>query len=362
VAQGAGPLAGVRVVDFSLYLPGPYATRLLTDLGAEVVKIEPPGGDPIVGLLPGVYEFLNRDKDVLVLNLKDDEQLAEAHSLIRGADVVVEGFRPGVAERLGVGFGHCARLRPGVIYASLSGYGQTGPDRDHPGHDIGYEASGGGYAAHLIAGEPPSVPHVPIGDLGGSLFAATTICAHLASRSRRPDGAEAIHLDVALQEAVTHLSATRWGAALLDDADVKVEKLASFAPGMGFFRTHDGSWVALAAVEDSFWEPMCVALGVPELVRAPYDSHAGRMRHRAFLRERIAQRVVEHDLEPLTELMRSYDVPLDLARSPEQVMADPHLVQRGMFRRTDSGVHVEFPVLQGARRSFSGQRLPAGAG
>ena len=352
-----GPLHGVRVVDFGLYLPGPYATRLLNDLGAEVEKVEPPSGDPIVGFMPGVYEFLNRGKSVTVLNLKQPDDLVSAHELIRGVDVIVEGFRPGVADRLGIGFEQCSDLRPGVIYASLSGYGQTGPDRDRPGHDIGYEASGGGFAAHLIAGEPPAVPHVPVGDLGGSLFAATTICAHLADRSRRAS----IHLDVALQEAVTHLSATRWGGALRDDRDVDVEQLASFAPGMGFFRTRDQRWIALAAVEDSFWGRMCTALGEPALSEPPYAHHAGRMQHRTILRERIAHRVAGRDLEELKALLDAHDVPLDLVRSAEEVMADPHLNEREIFRHTGSALHVEYPVIQGATRSFALKHAEAGA-
>lgn len=360
-ASSLGPLAGVRVLDFSLYLPGPYTARLLADLGAEVTKVEPPSGDPITGFLPGVYAFLNRGKEIISLDLKQPAELRRAHDLIRGADVVIEGFRPGVATRLGIGFSECAALRAGVIYASLSGYGQFGPDRDRPGHDIGYEASGGGFAAHLIAGVPPSVPHVPVGDLGGALFATTTICAHLAAKARAAGGkrsGDAIHLDVALQEAVTHLAATRWGGALLDDSDVSVEQLAPFAPGMGFFRTRDDRWIALAAVEDAFWGRMCAALGELELARPPYDEHAGRMRHRDVLRDRIARRIEAHELDALIGLLRRHDVPLDLVRSADEVLSDPHLKERGLFRRTDEGVHVEYPVRQGPTRSFAPDHGP----
>jgi crotonobetainyl-CoA:carnitine CoA-transferase CaiB-like acyl-CoA transferase len=355
-ASVRGPLAGVRVLDFSLYLPGPYATRLLTDLGAEVAKIEPPSGDPITAFLPGVYEFLNRGKEILVLNLKAPEELERAHALIRGAEVVVEGFRPGVAERLGIGFERCASLRPGLIYASLSGYGQFGPDRDRPGHDIGYEASGGGFAAHLIADESPAVPHVPVGDLGGSLFAATTICAQLASRPR-----DAVHLDVSLQEAITHLSATRWGGALRDVHELTAEELAPFAPGMGLFRTRDRRWIALASVEDRFWKRMCEALGEPELAEPPYAEHSARMRHRQLLRELIARRISEHDGDELARLFRHHDVPLDFVRSVDEVVADAHLNEREIFRRTESGLHVDYPVLQGGRRSFAHDRAEARA-
>ena len=126
------PLAGVRVVDFSLYLPGPYGTRLLADLGAEVVKVEPLRGDLVRTFVPGVYEFVNRGKRVVPLNLKAEGGLQLALDLIRTADVVVEGFRPGVAHRLGIGFEAAARVRPGIVYCSISGYGQTGPDRLRP--------------------------------------------------------------------------------------------------------------------------------------------------------------------------------------------------------------------------------------
>jgi crotonobetainyl-CoA:carnitine CoA-transferase CaiB-like acyl-CoA transferase len=138
-----------------------------------------------------------------------------------------------------------------------------------------------------------------------------------------------------------------------------VEQLAPFAPGMGFFRTSDRRWIALAAVEDGFWQRMCVALGEPELAQPPYQSHAARMRHRSLLRQRIARRIGQHLVDELTTLLRRHDVPLDLVRGPEEVLADPHLNERGLFRRTSSGVDVEYPVRQGTRRSFAPDGEPA---
>jgi crotonobetainyl-CoA:carnitine CoA-transferase CaiB-like acyl-CoA transferase len=353
----AAPLAGVRVVDFCLYLPGPYCTRALADLGAEVVKVETLRGDPIRGFMPGAYEQLNRGKQVVALDLKDPDGLAAAHELVAGADVVLEGFRPGVAERLGIGFETCAALRPGLVYASLSGYGQSGPGRDHPGHDIGYEASGGAFAAALAAGDALAAPPVAAGDLGGALFAATTICAHLVSRAREAT-TEAIHLDVALQEAVVHLSAPRWAAALREGGEVRVEALANFAPGMGLFRTADDRWVALASVEDKFWAGLCAALGVPELAAPPHDRHAARMRARVALRDAIAERIGAHTLADLTAVLRAHDVPLDAVRDASHVLADEHLRARGIFRAVDGGLHVDFPVIQGGVRSFASEVVP----
>jgi CoA:oxalate CoA-transferase len=351
-----GPLAGVRVVDFSLYLPGPYATRLLADLGAEIVRVEPPNGDPVRQFMPGAYEWLNRGKRAIRLDLKSDDGREQAQDLLRSADVVVEGFRPGVADRLGIGPDQAAALRPGVIFCSLSGYGQTGPDRDRPGHDIGYEAGGGAYAAVLAAGERPSVPHVPVGDLGGGLFAAMSICAALAGRDDEDD---VVRVDVSLQEAVTHMSIPRVAAFLRDGVEPEPDSFANFAPGTGLFETADRAWVALAAVEDHFWGRMCGALGLPALAEPPYDAHRGRMAHRTDLRVAIAGRVGELTLAELTGRLDECDVPMDLVRGIADVCADPHLRSRGMVRTgADGGTVVDFPVLIDGRRSAASD-LPA---
>jgi crotonobetainyl-CoA:carnitine CoA-transferase CaiB-like acyl-CoA transferase len=341
------PLAGVRVVDCSLYLPGPYATRLLADLGAEVVRIEPPNGDPVRQFMPGAYEWLNRGKRAIHVDLKSDDGRELVHDLLRTADVVVEGFRPGVADRLGIGPEQAASLRPGVIFCSLSGYGQTGPDRDRPGHDIGYEASGGAYAAVLAADEHPAVPHVPVGDLGGGVFAAMSICAALAGRG----GDDLVHIDVSLQEAVTHMSIPRVAGFLRDGLEPEPESLATFAPGSGLFETADGAWVALAAVEDHFWCRMCGALDLPALVKPPYDTHAGRMAQRTELRVTIAGRVVELTLAELSALLDESDTPMDVVRGIVDVCADPHLRARGMVSTAPDGLpEVHFPVLLAGQR------------
>lgn len=350
-----GPLAGTRIVDFSLYLPGPYATRLLADMGADVVRIEPVSGDPVLHFMPGAYEWLNRGKRALRVNLKSDGGLELAHELMRTADVVVEGFRPGVAERLGIGPDRAAALRPGVIFCSLSGYGQTGPDRDRPGHDIGYEASGGGYAAILAAGERPGVPYLPVGDLGGGLFAAMSICAALAGRSDD----DLVHIDVSLQEAVAHLAVPRVARFLRDGVEPAPDALATFAPGTGLFETADGSWVALAAVEDHFWSRMCGALERPDLAEPPYDAHPGRMAHRAQLRAAVAEAVGRLTLEELAARLDAADTPMDVVSGIAEMCADPHLRERGMVRTGPDGVPVvDFPVRLGGRRSVAGDQLP----
>jgi crotonobetainyl-CoA:carnitine CoA-transferase CaiB-like acyl-CoA transferase len=351
-----GPLAGTRVVDFSLYLPGPYATRLLADLGAEVIRVEPPAGDPVLHFMPGAYEWLNRGKRAIRVDLKSSAGSELVDRLLRTADVVVEAFRPGVADKLGIGPDRATALRPGVIFCSLSGYGQTGPNRDRPGHDIGYEASGGGYAAVLAAGERPTVPHLPAGDLGGGLFAAMSICAALA---RPADDDCPVHIDVSLQEAIVHLSTPRVAEFLQQGREPDAASLAAFAPGTGLFETADGMWVALAAVENHFWSRMCVALDRPDLAEPPYETHAGRMAHRPHLRAAVAERVAELTLEDLARRLEESDTPMDVVRGIADVCRDPHLRARGMVHTGADGVPVvDFPVLLAGRRSAASDRLP----
>ncbi|MBS1676598.1 MAG: CoA transferase [Actinobacteria bacterium] len=353
--SGAPPLAGRRIVDFSLYLPGPYATRLLADLGAEVIKVEPLRGDPMREFLPGIYEFVNRGKAVVRVDLKREEGRAAVDRLVASADAVLEGFRPGVAARLGIGYERCAELAGDLVYCSLSGYGQSGPERDHPGHDIGYEASGGGYAGVLAIGDPPAPPHLAAGDLSAAMFVALTLSATLAGRAA---GAGATRVDVSMLESLTHLAATRWGRYLRDRVEPQLSDLGSYAPGNGFYATADDRWVALAAVEDKFWDGLCGALDRADLSAPPYDTHAGRMESRAVLREALAAELGGREAAGLVATLKAADVPVNVVATAAEVVADPHLRERGLIRELEDGLHLDFPVLIDGRRGSAGDALP----
>jgi crotonobetainyl-CoA:carnitine CoA-transferase CaiB-like acyl-CoA transferase len=346
----------VRIADFSLYLPGPYATRLLADLGADVIKVEPPSGDPVRLFMPGLYEFLNRGKRVIAVDLKVPDGVELAHRLIGHADVVIEGFRPGVADRLGIGFEQARALRPDVIYSSMSGYGQSGSLRERPGHDQIFQAGGGAYGGVLAAGMEPAAPHMSIADLSGSLFAALTITAQIAgSRAGRTTGA---HHDVAIYETLTHLAATKWATVLRDGVEPTVAGMGNYAPGSGLFRTRD-RWVILNALEDKFWNGLCTALGCEELRAPPYDTHELRMRHRAELRERIAALVAARSSDELIPLLAAHDVPVDLVRTGTEVIADPHFRDRGLVVEAGLGLHLDYPVRIDTHRPAAGRSLPS---
>jgi crotonobetainyl-CoA:carnitine CoA-transferase CaiB-like acyl-CoA transferase len=349
-----GPLAGRRVADFSRLLPGPYCTRLLADLGADVIKVEAPAGDELKVMLPGLYGFLNRGKRVVRADLKSPSGQELAQAMLGWADVVIEGFRPGVAARLGIGYEDACRARPGVVYCSISGFGQHGPGRDRPGHDIVYEAMAGAFTGPMLVGNVPDRPHLPIGDLGAALFAALSVTAALGDRTR----SESVRLDVSMQEAVVYQAITRWGGFPATRRPPQVGELGNFSPAHATYRTRDGRHLALAAIEDRFWLRLTEALQRPDLSGPPYDSHAGRMAHREHLEGVIAAEIERLDLNDALALFERHDVPAGPVLGPEGVAADLHLVERGAIVDSDDGLLVDFPVRTEDRRSWSGSRAP----
>ena len=202
-------LDGIKVVDLTNLLPGPFATNRLAELGAEVVKVErPDGGDPVRHMIPGLYETLNRQKKSVVLDLKNKNDKETLRELLKTSDVLIEGFRPGVMERLGFGKEDVAKLNSELIYCSISGYGQTGPYRDLPGHDLNYLAVAGVLS---ISGQPSGAPEavggIQIADLAASLYATISILSALLNKVRSKAGG--VYIDVSLAESALALMAPR---------------------------------------------------------------------------------------------------------------------------------------------------------
>lgn len=341
------PLGGVQVIDFSWLLPGPFCTRVLSDLGADVIKIEPPGGDYITRMMPGVHEVLNRAKAICSVDLKTDQGRTLVLDLCAGADVVVEGFRPGVAARLGIGFDDLCVIAPQVVYCSISGFGQTGARRDEPGHDIAYQAMAGAFAAVLALEEPPTRSTLPIADLGSGLLAASSICAALADKSRT----DAVHLDLSMAESVAYLSAaSRWGRYPAAGRSVEASDLASYSPGNGLYRTRDGEWVAIAAVEDKYWRRLCTAIGRRDLADERFSSHEARMGQREVLMAEIEREMAARTLPELYEALHNAEVPVTPLRREDEVCGDGTFQDRGAIERADGGWIVHYPVATGRGR------------
>lgn len=330
------PLAGLRVLDLSRLLPGPYATLLLADLGARVDKLEEPGGDslrqmaPFRGEMSALFAALNRNKRSLVLDLKSAEGAAALRRLASGYDVLVESFRPGVMERLGLSYQVLSTQNPRLIYCAITGFGQTGPDRLRAGHDLGYLARAGvlGYGGE--AEGPVAVPGAQLADIGGgSLFAVAGILAALHERERTGRGR---FLDVSMTEGAMAFLHLHLGARLFmgeQGAPLRrgVEPLNGGYPCYRAYRTQDGRYLAVGALEPKFFAGVLERLGRPELLDGAYDLGEGGRRVRDELAQLFAQKPLEH--------WRSVFAGADLCVEPvwegDEVLSDPQHLAREMF-------------------------------
>lgn len=324
-------LAGIRVLDLSLQLPGPYATRLLADMGAEVHRIEPRGGDP-ARAFPSLYTEVNAGKKVEEVDLKSDAGLHRVLDLARECDVLVEGFRPGVLARLGLGYEVVAQTNPGVIYCSISGYGQDGERAGKPGHDLTYHADAG-----TLAQDGPCtaiVPPVPIADLASGLMAAATISAALAGRATSGEGA---HLDVSM----TDVMASWTFPVALSRAAGEVDLFGS-TPHYGVFDTADGHRIALGIVhEQHFWERFCDEFGLAEERRSTFEA---RQQDHQRLRRRLETLFAGLPAEDVIARTTRADVPAAMVLRPEDVLDSAAFEHRGLIRSGEFGATYTHPV------------------
>src|SRR5690349_24647306 len=256
-----------------MFVPGPFASALLADLGAEVIKVEMPGGDPGRGYVPVQFETENRNKRSLALDLKNPAAKEIVQRLVRNSDIVVEGFRPGVAKRLGIDFETLKTIKSNLVYCSISGYGQTGPWRERPGHDVNYVAAAGALAFPGQWLKPPARSSLPIADMGGGAFAVIAILAALRE-------GKAAYLDLSLFEAAFFLAAMR------HSLDPSVDARAHLFPVNDAFETQDGKRLTLGILEEHFWKNF-VKLA-PELGEERFSTDASRRENGDALSDLLA--------------------------------------------------------------------------
>ena len=255
-------LAGVRVLDLSIWRPGPYATSLLVALGADTLKVEPPGGDPMRHYA-GLFETINSGKRSLELDLKDQGDRGRAMELACEADVVVEGFRPGVMARLGLDDATVRARNPGVVYCSISGYGQDDPRAALPGHDGNYQA----WAAALTpdAGAVATIPPLPVADLAAGMTAAFGVCAALLGRAASGRGT---YLDVSMTDVLSTWTGRAGAGGSGDPTTV---------PGYGLFTTADGGQLSLGVLnEQHFWSALCKVLELNQVAGLDFAERSRR--------------------------------------------------------------------------------------
>jgi len=293
-------LAGLRVLDLSIWRPGPYATSLLVTLGADVLKVEPPGGDPMRHYA-GLFESINAGKRSIVLDLKDDPQRERALALADQADVLVEGFRPGVMARLGMDEATVRGRNPALVYCSISGYGQEDERAALPGHDVNYQAWAG---ALTPQGGTATLPRLPSADLASGLTAAFGICAAVIGRGTSGEGA---YLDVAMTDVMATWTG-RTGADTGTGTTSGARPPADTTPGYGLFTTADGGQVALGVVnEQHFWSALCVELGLGALADLTFEE---RGRRGTEMQRAVATSVAARGRDELVTRLAAAGVPV----------------------------------------------------
>jgi len=316
------PLDGIRVLDLTRLLPGAYATLLLADLGADVIKVEDPrGGDgmrtlPVAGGHSPYFEALNRNKKSITLNLRSPEAAAVLDALAARADVLVDSFRPSTARRLGVDADTLIARHPRMVCASISGFGQTGPYVEKAAHDINYQALAG-----LL--RPPSLPGPLIGDIGAAMTTALRILAAIIQRDRSGRGSA---VDVSIHEAAMAWSMFPTTGDLAN---------ACYT----IYETADGQWLALGALEPKFWSGFCERIGRKDLTPLQHAEGDERARVLREVREIMRSRSRDEWLAVFADA----DVCLTTIYKPEEMAADPHIAVRDVMTSVAGVRHVTPP-------------------
>lgn len=327
-------LSDLKILDLSRLLPGPFCTLILADMGAQVLKIEDPsGGDyaryfpPLLGDagVSGFFAGLNRNKRSMTLNLKTPEAVEIVQQLVLDADILVESFRPGVMQRLGLGHAQLSALNPRLIYCSISGYGQHGPMSQRAGHDLNYMARSG-LLQQNGTGEMPSMPGFQVADIaGGTLYAAVGILGALHKRGRTGEGS---HLDISMTDGALSLHLPLHAAAAAGQPPRRgAEMLNGGLPCYNIYATRDQKYLAVAALEPKFWSAFVQVIGAPHLVSHGMDAgSAGAETYRE-----VADILAQKTRQEWAAIFETADVCVEPILSPQEALEDALFQARERF-------------------------------
>jgi len=355
-AGDTGPLAGLRVLDLTRLLPGPVCTLYLADLGADVVKIEDTGaGDYArnLGNSPGTvsafFRAVNRNKRSAAIDLKDPRGRDAFLALAKRADAIVESFRPGVVSNLSVDYAAIAKINPRIVYASISGYGQTGPRSQAAGHDINYLGYAGVLDQTGMRNGPPALCNLQIADLlGGAACAAIGILAALVGAQRTGNGR---YVDVAMADAsLSHNifalhALAHWGRTLPRGEDL----LTGGVPCYGVYGTQDGRWLAVGALEDKFWQALCLAVGRTDLAKSAFARGEDGERVRGQLEAIFAKAPLAHWVERFADV----DCCVTPVNTLDEALDDPQFVARAMIVKRPDGSQQYAPPFKLSGHEFA---------
>ncbi|WP_392890812.1 CaiB/BaiF CoA transferase family protein [Pseudomonas migulae] len=335
-----GPLASLKVLDFSTLLPGPFASLLLADMGAEVLRIESPTRLDLLRVLPphdqGVsasHAYLNRNKRSLALDLKQPAALEIIKQLLQDYDIVLEQFRPGVMERLGLGYGALKAINPKLIYVSITGYGQTGPYRDRAGHDINYLALAGlaSYTGRADSGPLPL--GMQVADVaGGSLHGVIGLLAAVIARQHTGMGQ---HLDVSMTDCAFSLNAMA-GAGYLacGEEPCREDQVLNGGSFYDYYRSRDGRWLSVGSLEPDFMKQLCTALGLEELAALGLSPQPAQ---RKKLKDALQTEFEKHDFAELCALFAELDACVEPVLRLSEAVQHPQLQARELVTDVPRG-------------------------
>ena len=342
-------LDGVKVIDLSQYVPGPYATLLLADMGAEVVRVEPVGGEPMRRFGPpdadGIsawYKVVNGSKSVVELDLKSAAGKADLEGLIAGADAMLESYRPGVMDRLGFGEARIRELNPRLVYCALSGWGQTGPYRERAGHDLNYMALMGGLVTSGTA-EAPVIGFPQVADYSSGIQAALAIVGGLMGRDRPGGTGQGCFIDTSIAEAVIPWQMWTLTGMLRPGFDTKRANIY-LNGGTAFYniyRTKDGRFMTLGAVEEKFWQAFCDTVGRPEWCARQWEEPP-----QSGLIAEVTALMAEQTMVQWEAQFADVDCCFERVHEMAEMAEHPHVKARGMVQRHegDDGADPFFEV------------------
>ncbi len=358
----AGPLQGVRVLDLTRVLAGPSASLALADLGAEVIKVEPPGcGDETRSFPPfrdgesHYYLSINRGKKSIVIDLKSEQGLKLAKDLAAKCDVLIENYRPGVMDRLGLSYETLSAINPRLIYCSISGFGMTGPLRDRPSFDIVLQALSGALSVNGEPGRLPTKLGIPLGDLVGGINGPISILAALHERNVTGRGRL---IDVSLLDGMIGLLGYLAQLAFFTGQDPQPQ--GSQHPNLvpyGVFPAKDGS-IIVACLTNSFWVRICQALGMLERIDDPqFDTIEKRRDNRAAVNALISVFTEQKTVEELVDLFTEYQVPHAPILGIHEALSQPQAVAREMIVETAHKTLGKIPIVNRSIK-FPGDQQP----
>ena len=353
MSEASRPLEGVRVIELGQLLAGPFTGTILAYFGAEVIKVEPPAGDPIRGwrlVRNGTslwYRSLGRNKKSVTLDLRTERGRALALQLLDSADVAIENFRPGQMEKWGLGPDQVKARNPGLVYARISGYGQNGPYADKPGYASVTEAFGGFRYINGIPGEAPVRPNISMGDSLAAIHAALGITLALLHRDRRGEGQGQV-VDVALYESMFNLMEAI--VPEFDGAGAVRGPSGTTVTGIvptNTYRCDDDVYVVIGGNGDSIFKRLMTAAGRSDMAENPaLADNVGRVAHEAEIDEALALWCAAHSSSHIINTLEDVGVPVGPIYSVEDMMADPHYQARGLFEQVEiDGEPLKIPAI-----------------